>query len=114
MNNEKRRRSIRLDFWVTPEEKAQIEEKMKQIGTSNMSAYIRKIAIDGSIIKVDIPGIRTLMSLLRRTGNKLNQLTKRVQETTRIYDIDLEDLHVVFHRILDAAVVIVSTLTAIE
>ena len=32
------------------------------------------------------------MSLLRRSSNNLNQLTRRVHETGRVYDADLEDI----------------------
>lgn len=52
----KRRRTIPLMFYVTPEERDQIEAKMAQLGTNNMSAYLRKIAIDGYVVQLDLPG----------------------------------------------------------
>ncbi len=42
-----RKRNIMVRFRVTPEEKAVIEEKMAQVGTTNMEAYLRKMSIDG-------------------------------------------------------------------
>ena len=88
----KRKREIVLRFRVTPEERGMIEEKMAQLGTDNMTAYLRKMAIDGYIVKLDLPELRDMVSLLRRTGNNLNQIAKRVNETSRIYAADIECL----------------------
>ena len=88
----KRKREIQLKFRVTPEEQALIHQKMEQYGTENMAAYLRKMAIDGYVVRLDLPELRELVSLLRRSSNNLNQLTRRVHETGRFYDADLEDL----------------------
>ena len=48
-----RDRGVKLNFWVTPEEKTLIQSQMNQAGVKNMSAYIRKMAIDGYYIHVD-------------------------------------------------------------
>lgn len=88
----KRRRAIPLMFYVTPEERDQIESKMAQLGTNNMSAYLRKIAIDGYVVKLDLPELREMVSLLRRSSNNLNQLARRANETGRIYPEDLADI----------------------
>ena len=88
----KRKREIVLRFRVTAEERGMIEEKMAQLGTENMAAYLRKMAIDGYIVKLDLPELRDMVSLLRRSGNNLNQIAKRVNETNRIYTADIECL----------------------
>jgi len=88
----KRKRNIMVRFRVTPEEKSMIEEKMTQVGTSNMEAYLRKMSIDGYILKLDLPELKEMISLLRRTSNNLNQIAKRVNETSRIYEVDIEYL----------------------
>ena len=80
-----RKRDIRLRFRVTPEEKSMIEEKMTQVGTSNMEAYLRKMSIDGYILKLDLPEIKEMISLLRRSSNNLNQIAKRINQTGRLY-----------------------------
>ena len=72
----KRKRPIPVMFWVSEDERAQIEEKMAQLGTGNMSAYLRKIAIDGFVVNLDLPELRELTMLLRRSSANLNQLTK--------------------------------------
>lgn len=88
----KRRRTIPLMFYVTPEERDQIEAKMAQLGTNNMSAYLRKIAIDGYVVQLDLPELWEMVSLLRRSSNNLNQLARRANETGRIYPEDLADI----------------------
>ena len=62
-----RRRSEQIIFWVTPEERELIVQKMAQLGTENMSADLRKIAIDGYVVKLNLPELREMISLLRRT-----------------------------------------------
>ena len=88
----KRKRNIVIRFRVTPEEREMIESKMAQFGTSNMAAYLRKISIDGYVVKLDLPELREMVSLLRRSSNNLNQIAKRVNETSRIYDADIDCL----------------------
>ena len=81
----KRKRDVPLLFWVSPEEKALIQKKMEQIGSTNLSAYLRKMAIDGYVVNLELPELREMVSLLRRSSNNLNQLTRRVHETGRFY-----------------------------
>ena len=87
-----RTRPIRIEFCVTEQEKKLIQQKMAQLGTNNMSAYLRKIAIDGYVVQLDLPELREMVSLLRRSSNNLNQLARRANETGRIYPEDLADI----------------------
>ena len=110
----KRKRQERIVFYITSEEKALILDKMAQLGTGNLSAYLRKIAIDGYVVNLDLPELREMVMLLRRSSANLNQLTKRVHETARIYDADLESLRAEYDKLLDAARIVLSKLTAIQ
>lgn len=110
----KRKREIQLKFRVTPEEQALIHQKMEQYGTENMAAYLRKMAIDGYVVRLDLPELRELVSLLRRSSNNLNQLTRRVHETGRFYDADLEDLRQSNDQLWEAARSVLKGLSAIE
>ena len=92
MSAPKRKRDVQLNFRVSPEELALIEQKMAQLGTKNREAYLRKMALDGYVVRLDLPELKELVSVLRRSSNNLNQLTRRVHETGRIYDADLEDI----------------------
>ena len=87
-----RKRNIQIIFWVSEEEREQIQAKMNQVGTENLSAYLRKIAIDGYILKLDLPELREMISLLRRSSNNLNQIARRLNETGRFYAADMEDI----------------------
>ncbi len=92
MSAPKRKREVQVNFRVSPEELALIERKMAQLGTTNREAYLRKMALDGYVVQLDLPELKELVTLLRRSSNNLNQLTRRVHETGRIYDADLEDI----------------------
>ena len=77
---------------VTEEEHAQIQARMALVGTGNLSAFLRKLALDGRIVLLDMAEIKTLVSLLRRTGANVNQIARRVNSTGRIYENDLAEI----------------------
>ena len=110
----KRKRDIQLKVRVTPEERAMIEAKMAQLGTTNMAAFMRKMAIDGYVVKLDLPELRELVSLLRHSSNNLNQLTRRVHETGRVSAAEMDDILQNQERIWQAASGILSRLAAIK
>ena len=98
----KRVRNIEVKFYVTPEEEHLIEQNMAILGTNNRSAFIRKMAIDGKIIKLDLPELKEARALLRHTSNNFNQLTKRVNATGRLYNEDLADMKSSLNQVWDA------------
>ena len=110
----KREREIQLKFRVTPQEREMIEQKMTQLGTKNMAAYLRKISIDGYVVKLELPELKEMVSLLRRSSSNLNQLTKRVHETGRVYDADLEDIVQNQERLWQAATDILTVLAKLK
>ena len=109
-----REREVQLKFRVTTEERALIGRKMEQLGTTNMAAYLRKMAVDGYAVNLELPELREMVSLLRRSSNNLNQLTRRVHETGRFYDADLEELRQSYDRLCDAAQKILTALAKLE
>lgn len=111
---EKRQRGVQLKFRVTPEERDLIEQKMALLGTSNMAAYLRKMAIDGYVVNLELPELSEMVSLLRRSSNNLNQLTRRVHETGRFYDADLEELRRDYDGLWDAAQKILTSLAKLQ
>ena len=92
MSAPKRKREVQLNFRVSPEELALIEQKMAQLGTTNREAYLRKMALDGYVVRLELQELKELVSLMRYSSNNLNQLARRAHETGRIYDADLEDI----------------------
>ncbi len=83
-------RSIQMIFRVTEQERELIHRKMEMMGVQNMQAYLRKMAIDGYSIKLDLPELKGMISLLRRCSNNLNQIARRANETGRVYQVDMD------------------------
>ena len=99
---------------MSEQEAELVKGRMAELGITNLSAYLRKMAIDGYVVKLDLPELRELVSLLRYSSNNLNQLTRRAHETGRIYEADLEDIQQSQERIWTAAEKIVSSLAALK
>ena len=70
----KRIRDVPIYVWVRPDELEAIRERMAQAGVRNLSAYIRKMALNGYILNVDLSPVQELVSLQRRCANNLNQV----------------------------------------
>ena len=79
-------------FYVTEEERALIEQKMKLVPTRNMAAYLRKIAIDGYIIQTDHSDIKAMTAEIQKIGVNINQIAKRVNATGSVYQEDIEEI----------------------
>ena len=87
-----RTRPIRIEFCVTEQEKKLIESKMAQLGTCNMGAYLRKMAIDGYIIKVDYTEQKKLAAAVSRAATNINHICRRINSTGHFYVDDIADL----------------------
>ena len=92
MSEANRVRKVQLNFRVTEREKQLIEDRMQEIGTTNREAYLRKIAIDGMLVKLEVPELKEIVSLMRRTSNNINQIARRLNEIGRIYEVDITDV----------------------
>ena len=92
MSEANRVRKVQLNFRVTEREKQLIEERMQEIGTTNREAYLRKIAIDGMLVKLEVPELKEILSLMRYSSNNINQIARRLNETGRIYEVDITDV----------------------
>ena len=108
------KKSVRVEFVMSEQEAELVKERMAELGVTNLSAYLRKMAIDGYVLQLDLPELKELVSLLRRSSNNLNQLTRRVHETGRFYDADLEDLRQGYERLWSAAGHVLSQLSKLE
>ena len=85
----KRRRGVPLNLWVTQEEHDTIQRRMIEAGTQNMSAYIRKMALNGYVLNVDLSPVRELVSLQRRCANNLNQIAVQANTYGGIYPAEI-------------------------
>jgi bacterial mobilization protein MobC len=87
-----RERNQEIHVLLLPEEMERIKQKMAELGIINRSAYVRKMALDGYCINLDLTDMKEMVSLLRRCSNNLNQYAKRANENGSIYAGDIRDL----------------------
>ena len=85
-------RTVGLFTKVSPEEKTVIDRKMAELGTRNLRAYLRKMAVDGYIVHVDMSSVAEVIRLLRSISSNVNQIARRCNETRNLYADDVEDL----------------------
>ena len=86
------RRSIRISVRLTEEEHRLLKEKMARIGVTNQEAFLRKMALDGLVIRLDLPELKQMISLLRYTSNNINQIAKRVNAGGSAYKADMREI----------------------
>ncbi|MBO4346625.1 MAG: plasmid mobilization relaxosome protein MobC [Lachnospiraceae bacterium] len=85
-------REDRLELRLKQGEMKLIEKRMNEAGMKNMSAYIRKMAIDGYVIRLDLSDVKEVSRLMGINSNNLNQYAKKANETGSIYQKDIEVL----------------------
>ena len=78
-----------VHFLASKEEVERIHQKMDELGIRSMGAYLRKMALDGYCINLDLQDVKAMVSLLRICSNNLNQYAKRANETGSIYDLQV-------------------------
>ena len=89
---EKEKRLIKHTFKTTEAEAETIRRKMKSLGIRNESAYMRAMALNGYILKLDLPQIREMLRLLRNMTNNLNQISKRLNAHGQMYETEIEEV----------------------
>ena len=86
------RRDQQLHFRVSKPELERIRNKMEASGILSIGSYLRKMALDGYCLHLDLPQLRRMAYLLQMCSNNLNQYAKVANENGQIYTADLEDL----------------------
>ena len=79
-------------FKVSEEERKLIEQRMELAGIRNMSAYIRKMCIDGYTIQLQLPELTECARLLRYTSNNVNQIARRVNSGSGVYPDEVDEI----------------------
>ena len=79
------RRDQQIHFRVSKVELERIRQKMESCGILSIGSYLRKMALDGYCLNLDLPQLRRMAYLLQNCSNNLNQVAKRDAA-------DLEDL----------------------
>ena len=88
----KRKRGVIICSWVSDAEHGIIKQRMAEAGITNLSAYIRKMALNGYVLNVDLSPVRELVSLQRKCSNNLNQVARNVNTYGGIYPNEIKSL----------------------
>ena len=88
----KENRTIHYSFKVTEEESRIIQEKMKMIGITNQSSFIRHMVLKGLLVKLDMPEIREAVRLMGILSNNANQIARRLHEGGSIYETEVDEI----------------------
>ena len=86
------KKTVRVEFVMSEQDAELVKGRMAELGITNLSAYLRKMAVDGYIIHLDMGDIQEMVRLLRICSNNLNQYAMRANETGSVYAADVEDL----------------------
>ena len=81
-----------VHFVMSQDELDRMQQKMQEVGIQNKSAYLRKMALDGYCVNLELEDVKKMVSLLRYCSNNLNQYAKRAKATHSIYADDIQDL----------------------
>jgi len=111
---ENRKRSIRIVFYVDENESGLIKEKMELANIRNREAYIRKMVLDGYVVRLDLSDVRKMVQLLSNSTSNLNQIAKRANETRSIYESDIKDLQAHYEKLWEQAEAILRGLAKVK
>ena len=89
---EKKNRTVHYSFKATPEEDAIIQKKMKTFGMTNQSAFIRAMALNGYVLKLDLPELHEAVRLMGNMSNNVNQIARRLNERGARRETESEDI----------------------
>ena len=109
-----RKRNVHFHFRTDEAEAAIIRERVASTGVASFGAYIRKLAIDGLIINVDLSDVRDMVYLLRNISNNINQIARRTNDTRNIHVADVGKLRDLYDTLWEAANKILTGLAAIK
>jgi hypothetical protein len=105
------RRDQQLHFRVSKAELERIRNKMEASGILSIGSYLRKMALDGYCLHLDLPQLRRMAYLLQMCSNNLNQYAKVANENGQIYTADLEDLRARLDELISVSKQILAKLT---
>lgn len=105
------RRDQQLHFRVSKPELERIRNKMEASGILSIGSYLRKMALDGYCLHLDLPQLRRMAYLLQMCSNNLNQYAKVANENGQIYTADLEDLRARLEELISVSKQILAKLT---
>ncbi len=87
-----RLRPVQMKFYVTEEERNFIYKKMSLIGVKNLSAYLRKMAIDGQLVRIETTDLDEICRQISGIAKNINQIAKRINATDNIFLEDIREM----------------------
>ena len=108
------KRTVQMKFRVTEGEARLIRKKMSEVGIRSPGAFLRKMALDGYCIKLEIKELKEVRFLLRNAANNLNQYAKQANTNGAIYKKDIDDLKKRLDEIWEIMKEILSQLSKIQ
>lgn len=109
-----RTRNVEIKIRFTPDELDYLTSKMQQSGIRNREAYLRKMAMDGLVVKLDIPQLKEMIYLLGKMGNNINQIAKQANTTQQVHDYDLYYIHQALDALWDKANSVLQSLALLK
>ena len=94
-----RKRNKQLKIWISREEQDMIRQKMAEFGTDNMGAFVRKMVIDGYILKLDLPELREVSRHIGYLDNNINQMARKVNAGKTVYKEDVDEIQAQFNTV---------------
>ncbi len=87
-----RSRQNRNEFYLNDDEQYILEKKFKLSGMKSKSAFLRKLILYGYVYDVDYSFLRNYNTELGRISSNLNQIAKRINSTSHIYQEDMDEI----------------------
>ena len=107
-------RNMELRALFTPEEIQRLHQRMAEAGVKNRSAFVRKMALDGYIIKLDLDEIGEMIRLLRISSNNLNQIAKKANANGSIYGAEIAEMQIKQDEIWELVKEILARLSTVQ
>ena len=85
-------KNVRFSVRFTQEQYIKLHERMSETGFKTMNSYIKKMALNGYIINLDLEPIAEPIKLMRNISSNINQISARVNSTDNVYAEDVEEL----------------------
>jgi len=84
-----RKRKIRVEMRLTDDENDIFRQRMRDSGIQNRDAYLRKMALTGYVLRLDMSEVRETLRLLANATSNINQIARHTNETRSIYAADM-------------------------
>jgi len=98
-----RRRTNEIKFRLADEELDVLQQRMNDTGSKNREAFIRKMALEGYILRMNFTEVREFLRLIFNATSNINQIARRANETRSIYARDVQELSTQFEMLKSEA-----------